>query len=355
MSRVSQYRIPFVVIRDLCRNSNVEFVDVNIDFGDVEGLRDGVLYLGGTANIGQTLYRIISLYIDNANMIVGKSLFDDDASRNEFLVFMATLIRSVMFSNSNIEGARPVDVHAKRLYQEPLIWIIMKDLICPLTDKKLNNILLWCGTSPSIDIAHFYDIGDVSHENAPDEPFIYVNHDVDNRAIRLASLLIEAIKAHDLSPVEVLGDILSTRERMLFIGAISLVLDKDSVDDFLSFLSRMLNVDLDDSLPGETKKIAQVDLGSLQMKEQNSSWWYLGLYEKMLGPSRGSDWTTYENLEGRIKNFWDKVEEIKGNSGSGEGVPFNMLLRLKADESVDLSKMDSNRTLQQLLSSQRIW
>jgi hypothetical protein len=75
-------------------------------------------------------------------------------------------------------------------------------------------------------------------------------------------------------------------------------------------------------------------------------------------PSRGADWETYKNLEPYIKQFWDKVEQVrKQRIKSGHditGVPFDVLLRIKSHQTSN-PNIDVNKTLQSLLSSDRVW
>ena len=91
--------------------------------------------------------------------------------------------------------------------------------------------------------------------------------------------------------------------------------------------------------------------------DKASQWWYLGLIEGMLQPVRGADWSTYETLEPYVKEFWDKVESIKqqkAKDGNPGGVPFDQLLRLKSTQTVGY-KVDPTRSIQDLLSSDRVW
>ena len=77
----------------------------------------------------------------------------------------------------------------------------------------------------------------------------------------------------------------------------------------------------------------------------------------MLDNIRETNWSVYEALEPYVKEFWDKVEEIKkerGKKGKDPEVPFDTLLRIKSKQTSN-SDIDDTITLQGLLSSNRVW
>jgi len=91
----------------------------------------------------------------------------------------------------------------------------------------------------------------------------------------------------------------------------------------------------------------------MQSPENANQFWFLGLMEGMIEPTRGSDWSTTRSLQPYVEEFWNKVEKIKEDRG-GNPLPFNSLLALKNEENGDCN-VDTNKTLQSLLSSNRIW
>ena len=88
-----------------------------------------------------------------------------------------------------------------------------------------------------------------------------------------------------------------------------------------------------------------------------NQFWQLGLLEKMMEPVRGADWSVYQGLQPYVDEFWNKVEEVRQKRvkmGHDDGVPFDVLLRIKSKQTVDY-KADQTKTIQSLLSSDRVW
>ena len=111
-----------------------------------------------------------------------------------------------------------------------------------------------------------------------------------------------------------------------------------------------------------SKKMACLDPKFIKIAQNSvpglpNQFWQLGVLEKMIEPTRGADWTVYKNLEPYVKEFWDKVEEVRQKrvtNGHDNGVPFNVLLRIKQKQTTDY-KTDATQTIQSLLSSNRVW
>jgi hypothetical protein len=81
-----------------------------------------------------------------------------------------------------------------------------------------------------------------------------------------------------------------------------------------------------------------------------SSWWYLGLLEKMLGVSRGSDWSTYKSLHPFFQELWDKIEKARIKKGR-EGLSYEALLRIKSKE----NDPKNVKVIEKMLASDRVW
>ena len=230
----------------------------------------------------------------------------------------------------------------------------MKNLVCPLYDISLQNIKIIFGNTPYIDIAKFYKKNELTSEN---DSFIFIN-EIDNDVIRNAFILIETLRAYDLCPYSVIRELLETNLRDKLEGLLKIVfIDDKNVEEFINIISTMLGLKIINVLDLKIAKSDKIIKEAQFTAEHPSSWWYLGLIEQQLEGVRGSDWSTYLSLEKYIKEFWDKVEEIKNKKekkGNKDGIPFNTLLRLKSEQTVGY-KTDPTKTLQGLLSSDRVW
>jgi hypothetical protein len=342
-------------IRHICRLRSIPFKDTLIDFDDKSGVVSGILKVQSGLSIGHTSFNIINAYVENATDLTGQEFFTSEDQKQVFLIHQATLLRRVMFAcqghNWNI---REESAFVQRLYQRPFVWLLMKDIICPVVGCQIKNLLLVAGASSQIDVARGFKSGEVHDRNLPEEDFIFVNDEVKNEAVKSALLFVEVLKFHELSPVEVVRTLFEGKiyEKMLVAAKLAFVHDQ-AVDEFVAVLFEVL--DLDPDLyphlfePSGIKSAQSWD----RPYHAPMQWWYSGLTEKMLGQVRGEDWTTYQSLEGLNHEFWEQVEKIKNRKPQGEGVNFNDLLRLKQVQTSDPQEM--TKTIQGLLSSQRVW
>lgn len=355
MPILSDYKLAASAIRHVCRLRGMPFKDILIDFGDENIVSSNILRVRSGINIGQTVFHIINAYTTNGKEIVGQDFFTTEDQKQMFLIHQATLLRRMMYkSNKKSWKLKDEPSFMQRLYQRSFVWLIMKDIVCPVFDIATKNILLVVGTSSQIDVAKFYKTGETNNDKLPNEDFIFVNDEVKNEAIKDALLFIEVIKAHDLSPVEVVRTFFEGNlyKKILGLAKLSLI-DNEGVDEFVAVLFEIL--DLDPDLYPHV--IESQDIKSAQSWDRPyhapMQWWYSGLTEKMLGQARGEDWTTYQALEGLNQDFWNQVEKIKNRKPQGEGVNFNDLLRLKQVQTSDPQNV--TETIQSLLSSQRVW
>jgi len=352
--KISDFKIAEYLLKLTCSINNCEFIDLPIKVGEIEGLYGENIYIKETKNIGQTIYKIIKIYIENSKKIIKKDILFGENEKSDFLIFLSNFLRGLVYSESKtyIEDD---ELTLQHLYQRPLVWLIMKDLICPIFDVPLKDVKIVAGTTPYVDIAKYYKKNELKDENYP---FIFVN-EISNSVIRNAFILIETIKSYDLSPHVVIKELLESNlnEKLRGLLRIVFVEDKD-VEEFINVIVSILGLKILSSNvivaggEGKIEKSAQS-----QPAEHPTTWWYLGLTEEQLENVRGADWSTYEILNKYVKEFWDKVEEVrnkKAKKGNPEGIPFDELLRLKADQTVSY-KADVNKTLQALLSDDRIW
>lgn len=347
MSKVSDFKFSSIFLKKICQKNGVSFVDCNVLFDDI--VDEDAICVGTPKNIAHTIFKIISEYINKSESIVGKNLFRGD--KNNFLISLASSLRSFMYSDDfrHIYNTEP---HSLRLYQKPIVWILMKNIICPLFDKDLKNIKVVCVDSPYVDISRL--IVQEDFEKDIEEPFIFLNN-IDNRIIQNAFLLIESIKGHDLSPIEVFKEIYESDLYSSFEGLLDLSLNEEEKKDFESTLMFSTGIDFYSYLPFKYAK-NKINMKKIS-QNVNSQWQNLGVLEQMIEPFRTDDWSVYNDLNPYIEQFWNKVEEVRKKrikSGHDDGVPFDLLLRIKSKQTTD-HKTDVDRTIQDLLSSNRVW
>lgn len=346
-SKVSDFKFASIFLKKICQRNGVAFVDSNVLFDD--NIEEGSICVGTPKNVAHTIFKIISEYINKSEFIVGKNIFSTD--KDNFFISLANSLRSFMYSD-DFRHISNSESHCLRIYQKPIVWILMKDIVCPLFDKDIRNMKVVCVESPYVDIARL--IVQEDYEKDIEEPFIFINN-IDNRIIQSAFLFVETIKGHGLSPIEVLKEIYESDLYASFNGLLDLSMDEEEKKDFESTLIFITGVDFYSYLP---IKYAKNKISMQKISQNvNSQWQNLGVLEQMIEPLRTEDWSVYNDLNPYIEQFWNKVEEVRKNrvkSGHDNGVPFDLLLRIKSVQTSD-HKSDPNRTIQSLLSSNRVW
>ena len=205
MSKVSDFKIAESIIRKICNKQNTNFVDVSISF-DEEIL--GTLVIGKTKNISHTIFKIVAEYINKSLDIVDTQLMPDEADRDNFLIVLASNLRTFMYGD-DISYNFIDEAHAMRLYQFPIVWLLLKDIICPIYNKDLTNLKIICDGNAEVDIARYYKKEEIPSGTMSDESFIFVNM-INNRVVQGAFIFIESLRAYGLSPMEVIRDIYKT-------------------------------------------------------------------------------------------------------------------------------------------------
>lgn len=354
MSKISDFKLAASVIREYCRYQSLPFIDFAVDFQCSEGIRNNAICVGDCSNFEQTLFKIVQLYLKNQGRLTGGNI--DPVIRDNFLTYFAGLVRKATRDSRVLPESKPTETVSQRLYQRPLIWILMKDLFCPISKKKPKNVLLFFGVNPYIDVAVYHDTGKYPTEISK-EPFIYANHSVENEAVLSAHILVAALEAHGIDPTIAIQELYESDLYLKMRGALKLAFINDiDSEEFEAVLFKILGFSYSDyphikvAQTGELVKESQMDGAQTAIPMM---WWYLGLTEKMLEPVRGPDWSTRENLQGYIDDFWDQVDNIRNKKPQGDGVPYNQLLRMKTDQTVD-NPNETRRIIQDQLSSQRI-
>ena len=258
----------------------------------------------------------------------------------------------------DLDGDFIDDAHVMRLYQYPMVWLLLKDIICPIYNKDLVNLKIICDGNAEVDIARYYKKEELPSEDISDESFIFVNI-INNRILQSAFIFIESLKAYDLSPIEVIKNIYETDLYDKYKGLLDIALEEEDVSDFECSIMENLGINFYALI---SNKIACLNPNFVKTAQNSvpglpNQFWQLGILEKLIEPTRGSDWTVYENLEPYVKEFWDKVEDVREKrvlNGHDDGVPFNVLLRIKQKQTVGY-EIDPTQTIQSLLSSDRVW
>ena len=355
-NKITDFKLAESILRAICRRKNFNFVDIGLDLDGEKSIEEGYLNIGKTKNIAHTIYKIISEYIDKSFYIFDTPLFDDDEAKERFMVNLATSLRGVFYGKNGTHDCLE-ELTLQNLYQKPLIWILMKDIVCPVFQLPLLDVKIVTGSNPHIDIARYYKKGEIEISEKVNYPFIFVN-EIGNKPVQNAFIFVEVLKAYELSPIEVLKDLFTSDIYGKIEGILTLFFDEPcDVDLFISTLIRILDIDLRSfKVANKLKKFTKFAQHRNNW-DTTSQWWYLGILEGMLEPARGSDWSTYEGLEPYVKAFWNKVEKVRNKkikSGNFDGVSFEELLRLKVPQTTEY-KADPNVTLQGLLSSVRVW
>ncbi len=351
--KVSDFRLAASILKRLCLNNGLAFQDVNITFD--ENSIDSAFIIGGTKNVVHTIYRIVDKYISNSIDIFGQGLFESSEKEKIFLLTLASKLRTFLYPDDSIYD-KIEESTKQNLYSMPLVWILMKDIVCPTNDVSAKNVDIFLVDRNDIDIAQYCK--DIKNINNVEDSFIFVN-DISNNAVKNAMLFIEALEAHDLSPSQVIKEIYESDLYEKFYGLLELSLSDDEINDFEGILIDVTGIDLFDLIPYQIDAIRDHKVAQSTKNDTfgGMPFWFIGLTEEMLEPPRGSDWAVYEGLQPYVKEFWDKVEEVKSRrikKGKDVGVPFDILLGLKVKQLGDV-ETDTETTLQGLLSSNRIW
>ena len=354
MSKVSDFKMAGSIIRKICKKHNASFVDVSISF---DKNIPGVLFVDKTKNVAHTIFKIVAEYIKLSPSIVDMQLMPDESERDNFLIVLASNLRTFMYGDDH-ESNFVDEAHIMRLYQFPIVWLLLKDIICPIYNKDLVNLKIICDGNAEADIARYYKKEELPSNEISDESFVFVNI-INNRVVQNAFVFIEALRAYDLSPVEVVKKIYGTDLYQKYKGLLDISLEDEEVYDFECAIMENLGINFYSMI---SHKIACLRPNFLKTAQNSvpglpNQFWQLGLIEQMMEPARGSDWSVYKNLEPYVKEFWDKVESVRLKrieNGHDDGVPFDSLLRIKQRQTVGY-ETDHTKTLQSLLSSDRVW
>ena len=352
-TKLSEFALASRVIDIFCHRFESEYIDVPIIFDDgLARYENGTFCLPADGTLTKTLFSIVFLYF---RYCVPQA--PDDAKRNVLRFFLA-IIRDFGQSEENPFGEMGVDdAIPMRLDQNALVWIMMKDIVCPLKGLPLKNVRVISGKTSKVDACRYIEKSDMPSTSLPDDmfPFIFMNLYVSSFAIRSAFLLVEATRAHldgtqTGSAEDVLRELFSNyfiKDKLISFVKMVFV-DEEQEANFFAVLSILCNSE-------ELERLAVREERERNIKESQvrggvGNWWFLGLTEKMLEPARSEDWTVYETWKPVTDALWARVETERRRRGLDE-VPFEMLLRIQSED----FKTDETKTLQALLADDRIW
>lgn len=343
MFKISDFSIAHNVIKTACKAVCCNFSDLEVVIDDPFCFNDEKIYVGKTKTLPETIFNIIYLYLENFHKIHDVEIFCHEKQSKETYYLLMAFLRGLAYKGKMGIESRPLEPVALRLYQFPLPWLIMK-LVGASKDIKIDNVKIIAGGSPFVDT--------VSCEKGEDEDFIFLNTDISYEPCQLACLVCAAIKHHKLDINSVLNDLLETDLCNYIYGLAKLEFEDDKlVQEFFQILKSKSNKDIDyEKLISNFDDIKTAQFGGAALDGFSNSWWFLGLIEQLLEPSRGSDWSTYELLEPLHKELWDKIEKERQKAGK-DGVSFESLLRIKDGE----TELKDVKLIEKNLGSDRIW
>ena len=348
MYKISDYKLVSSIIKSICRKMNTNFSDIEIDFSENKNrFIDNKIVIEKSGSLSLIMYKIVEVYINNFEVICGKKIISNDIHKFNILNAIFNYFRYISepIYGEKIKLDKPV---AQRLYQQELVWSIMKNIVCPAYNKEIDNCLVFLYGTPKIDISFYF-------ENENSKKCVILNTDVGNEIISQASLLCDVMRLHDICPNNFISEIEGTEIFEKICGIAKLSFDKKDSLDFMYLLKVFSGKEesIDKVLDNMDIKVAQTsgaNMGQSMGENMGSSWWFLGLIEKLLEPARGSDWSTYQSLEPFYKELQQRIDEQRKKSGRG-GLTYEALLRINSGE-VDPKDI---KLIEKNLSSDRIW
>jgi len=365
MFKVSDFKIPTAFIKKACSVSGCSFVDLPVKFEQLDGspitqsYKDGYIYIGTPEILGDTLSRIVMSYLGCFEIITGSPLLSIDLQ--ELYIYVTSFFRFLCFSDDSYEVAKSEYPVAKRLYQNSFVWLLMKDIVGPAFGvSPVTNLKMVEAGSPNIDASLFVDddmMGKYYDTDIVDEePFIFVNTDIEYKPFLYAHVFVETIKAHGGNPFDIVSTILESplKDRVSGLAYLSFGEEK-KVNDFLSCLGTIVGYENESEqiifdLGGKGKSLKTAQMGSNPYMNISDTWWFLGLIEQMLEPARGADWSTHELLKPYTEGVWREINAEREKRGRN-GMSYEALLRFK-DGEVD---PDDIYILEKTLASDRVW
>jgi hypothetical protein len=344
-TKVSDFKVAEYMIRNLCKRCGAQFVDVPVDFSDAPGVTGQKISVKDDGKLSKTVFQIITSYLQGLQTITGTPCDLTNEEKTAFITYVASVLRELSYAKDAFPEAftdKPTVLYANR---QPLVWIMLRDIICPALNIPIKNVKVVSAKSGRIDCARF--IPESSHG-----PYVFLNGEVENQGVRAAYMLKATLDAMGVDGKGILNHVMSRDELWKKVRGLAqaAMIETDLVNDFvmtLAILSDFSNID--GAL--EEKKTAKWNRRGLWSQAQSGNlWWQLGLIEKMLEPERGPDWSGYIITKPFIEDFWDRVDAEKQRRGMDE-LPMELLLRVQSEE----FKQRPDLTIQGLLADNRVW
>ena len=339
-------------IRGICKTNDCPFVDLYIEFvpNDVHAPtldQSGRLLIAETDKLSKTIFQIVAGYLQNIEQISGSQCNLSNKQRTLIINTVTSIARDLTYGRQTFPESIPLSSVEISLNREPFIWTIMRSIICPAFDKPLKNIRIVARRSAIMDGAKF-----MKKDKLPftESSFVFSNMDIENKSCRTAYLLYEIIRSHEMDPRGVIHEIFEKEELWSkFFGLTKAAFrNKDDINDFITTLSILA-----DEMSSVDKRLLdekEVTVKEAQSTTGSGSWWYLGLIEKLLEPTRGTDWNNYTGNKDMQDELWERVEEEKKRRGMKE-LPMELLLRIQSED----YKSQPDLIIQGLLADNRVW
>ncbi|GAG81113.1 unnamed protein product, partial [marine sediment metagenome] len=152
MHKLSDFHIASTIVKSVCRSRHCAFVDIPVLFAGEKdafiGFDGKSLNVGSPKNIGETNYLLSVQYLKNFQQICGIPAWDTDAQSKNAISWIFMYIQGLINNGKDTSKNEPF---AMRLYQNPLVWILMKDIVCPVYEVLLENIKMILFSSPYSD------------------------------------------------------------------------------------------------------------------------------------------------------------------------------------------------------------
>ena len=349
MPTVSYYKLSFFLIESACTGVNCSFVDLQVDTSKdgFVGFKNGKICVGEPVSWAETNSRIVSVYFENFKKICNCSLLMNPSETKKVLELWEEFLAFICYDNESLEESRPNESIKLRLFQFPIVWLLMKDIICPSYEVTIKNApVIVVKDTPLCDVSNYVD--------KDEDSFIIVNSDVEYKPVRDAFVLLSVLEYHGFNPCDLIREIMLSDLKDKVTNAMKLAYNKDKeINDFLMTLLTFAGIEnkveqlvVDSVKRASSNKIVK----QAQYNNLTNSFWYFGLLEKMLEPARGSDWSVYRNLLPWFKDIETKIEKEKRKAGR-DGVNYEYMLRIKSGEN---TKEENEKIIEKRLGTDRV-